>query len=63
MTAAAFGPVLSVVGGGVGTVLVVLGVAALFPDLRRLKHLEADEGAVGQTSDVGDGVVAADLTV
>jgi MFS family permease len=32
-----FGPILSVVGGGVGTILVVLGIAAFWPDLRRLR--------------------------
>jgi MFS family permease len=63
MTAAAFGPVLSVVGGGIGTVLVVLGVAALFPELRRLKRLEGEVREVSVASDIGDGVVAADLTV
>jgi MFS family permease len=61
MTAAAFGPVLSVVGGGIGTILVVLGVAALFPELRRLKRLEGEVHEGVQASDIGDGVVAADL--
>ncbi len=37
--AGAFGPVVAVVAGGVGTVLVVLGVAALFPQLGRLGRL------------------------
>lgn len=36
MTAALFGPVLSVVGGGVGTILVVIGAIFVWPQLRRL---------------------------
>lgn len=39
VTAALFGPVVSVVGGGIATVLVVLGVGAKFPQLRRLGSL------------------------
>jgi len=39
LTAQWFGPTLSVVGGGVGTVLVVLLVALLAPELRRLTTL------------------------
>ncbi len=38
-TAALFGPVLSVVGGGIGTLLVVAFVATVFPQLRRLPPL------------------------
>lgn len=34
-----FGPVISVVGGGVGTILVVLFVALLWPEMRRLGAL------------------------
>lgn len=34
-----FSPQISVVAGGVGTLLVVLGVATLWPELRRLKRL------------------------
>lgn len=37
--AGAFGPVVAVVAGGVGTVLVVLGLGALFPQLARLGRL------------------------
>jgi MFS family permease len=33
------GPVLAVVGGGIGTILVVLGIAWFFPDMRQLKEL------------------------
>ncbi len=42
VTAAAFGPVASVVGGGIGTLLVVGLVAKFFPQLRSLKRLEPD---------------------
>lgn len=42
VTAAAFGPILSVVGGGIGTLVVVGLVYAGFPQLRKLKRLEAD---------------------
>ena len=43
VTAAAFGPIASVVGGGVGTLLVVTLVAAFFPQLRRLADLKVVE--------------------
>jgi MFS family permease len=43
ITAALFGPVLSVVGGGVGTILVVLGTAWKWPALRRTGPLQAPE--------------------
>ena len=43
LTAAVFGPVLSVVGGGIGTILVVLSVARFWPEMRRLKTLDAPE--------------------
>jgi hypothetical protein len=39
VTAQLFGPILSVVGGGIGTILVVLLVAVLSADLRRLSTL------------------------
>lgn len=38
--AALFGPVLAVVGGGIGTILVVLGVAKVWPEMRNLKSLD-----------------------
>jgi MFS family permease len=41
--AAAFGPVFSVVSGGIGTVLVVAWVAKHWPDLRKLDKLEKPE--------------------
>jgi MFS family permease len=40
LAAQLFGPVVSVVGGGIGTLLVVGGVAALWPQLRRLGPLQ-----------------------
>jgi len=44
LTAQIFGPILSVVGGGIGTILVVVLVALLWPEMRRLTTLrEAKE--------------------
>ena len=43
VTAAFFGPVLSVIGGGIGTVLVVLGVAWKWPEIRRIGPLQPAE--------------------
>jgi MFS family permease len=40
MTARWFGPVASVVGGGIGTILVVLGVGFAWPSVRRLGALQ-----------------------
>jgi MFS family permease len=40
LTAALFGPVLSVVGGGIGTILVVLGVASKWPETRKIGALD-----------------------
>jgi hypothetical protein len=39
VTAQLFGPVLSVVAGGIGTLLVVLLVARLWPEMRNLRTL------------------------
>ena len=39
-----FGPIISVVGGGVGTILVVLFVALLWPEMRRLGSLSEGKG-------------------
>ncbi|NUQ00741.1 MAG: MFS transporter, partial [Armatimonadetes bacterium] len=39
LVAAAFGPVVSVVAGGVGTILVVLVVAVVWPEVRRFGSL------------------------
>ena len=40
LTAALFGPILSVVGGGIGTVLVVLGVCWKWPEIRKIGPLD-----------------------
>ncbi len=40
LVAKLFGPLASVVSGGIGTILVVLGVAWLWPEVRRLGKLE-----------------------
>lgn len=40
LTAALFGPVPSVVGGGIGTILVVLGVAKWWPQIRKIGRLD-----------------------
>ncbi len=43
LTAQFFGPLISVVAGGIGTVLVVILVALLWPEMRRLGPLRASE--------------------
>ncbi|MEP6603644.1 MAG: MFS transporter [Spartobacteria bacterium] len=40
LTAALFGPVLSVVGGGIGTILVVIGAAWKWPEIRKIGALD-----------------------
>lgn len=40
LTAALFGPVVSVVGGGIGTIAVVLAVALIWPEIRKLGSLQ-----------------------
>jgi MFS family permease len=40
--ASIFGPILSVIGGGIGTVLVVIGIAWFFPALRGLGRIQED---------------------
>ena len=40
LTAALFGPVLSVVGGGVCTILTVIAVASFWPETRRIGKLD-----------------------
>ena len=42
LTAALFGPVISVVAGGIGTILVVLGVAWRWPETRKIGALDRD---------------------
>lgn len=43
LTAAIFGPILSVVAGGIGTILVVLAVAKIWPEMKDLKTLHPPE--------------------
>lgn len=56
LVAKLFGPVVSVVSGGIGTILVVLGMAAWIPELRRLGRLvevadkEAEEKSETRTA-------------
>ena len=40
LTAALFGPVISVVGGGIGTILVVIGSALKWPEIRKIGALD-----------------------
>jgi hypothetical protein len=42
LAASLFGPILAVVAGGVGTIIVVLLVARAWPEIGRLKTLSAD---------------------
>jgi MFS family permease len=42
LTAALFGPVVSVVAGGIGTILVVLAVASFWPEARKIGALDKD---------------------
>ncbi len=49
LTAAWFGPVLSVVGGGLGTMLVVLAVALAWPEVRRFGSLADARPAEAET--------------
>jgi MFS family permease len=43
LAAALFGPILAVVGGGIGTILVVIAVALIWPEMRRLGTLSPAE--------------------
>jgi MFS family permease len=43
LSAALFGPVIAVVAGGIGTILVVLAIAKIWPEMRELKTLDAPE--------------------
>jgi MFS family permease len=60
VTAAFFGPVLSVAGGGLGTVVVVLTVALLFPGLRRLGPLDARAERKALTQGPGEDLALAE---
>jgi MFS family permease len=53
ITAALFGPVLSVVGGGIGTILVVLAVAKKWPQVARIGPLQHAEVAVPAMQSIG----------
>ncbi|MEP6936882.1 MAG: MFS transporter [Chthoniobacterales bacterium] len=44
LTAALFGPIVSVVGGGIGTILVVLAVAVIWPETRKIGRLDRGLG-------------------
>src|SRR5205809_1554436 len=44
LTAALFGPVISVVAGGIGTILVVLGVGLQWPETRKIGALDRNLG-------------------
>jgi MFS family permease len=44
LTAALFGPVLSVIGGGIGTILVVFAVAFVWPETRKIGALDKSLG-------------------
>jgi MFS family permease len=43
-TAAIFGPVISVVGGGIGTIVVVITAAWIWPEVSQLGSLQVEEG-------------------
>jgi len=43
LAAALFGPILAVVGGGIGTILVVIAVGLIWPEVRQLSRLTAIE--------------------
>jgi MFS family permease len=45
LTAWLFGPVLSVIGGGIGTILVVIGVAFVFPQILKIGSLHTIQPA------------------
>jgi MFS family permease len=50
LVASLVGPVLSVVGGGIGTILVVLAVARIWPEMRNLKTLDAPQSITTPTA-------------
>ena len=43
LVAQLFGPLISVVGGGIGTILVVIAVALLWPEMRRLGRMHVEK--------------------
>jgi hypothetical protein len=42
LVAQIFGPSIAVVGGGIGTILVVMAVALIWPEMRRLGAISPD---------------------
>ena len=38
-----FGPIIAVVGGGIGTIIVVLFAAKIWPEMQKLKTLDVPE--------------------
>ena len=55
LTAALFSPIISVVAGGIGTLLVVLAVARVWPEMRELKTLDVpDENMLPQETRIPD---------
>jgi len=48
MAASLFGPIIAVVAGGIGTILVVLTIARVWPEMRNLQTLDTpNAGAAG----------------
>ena len=43
LAASLFGPIIAVVGGGIGTIIVAVAVAKLLPDMLRLKTLSGNK--------------------
>lgn len=41
LTAALFSPIISIIGGGIGTILVVIAVALIWPEIRGLRHINS----------------------
>ena len=44
--AALFGPIIAVVGGGIGTILVVFAIARIFPEMGKLKTLDVPKEVI-----------------
>ena len=50
LTAALFGPIVSVVAGGLGTILVGIGVATIWPQTRKIGALDKSIRATDMTA-------------
>jgi len=50
LAAAFLGPIISVVAGGIGTILVVLAIARIFPEMRALKTLDVPDENMPRTA-------------